>query len=562
MDISFFDLPPPPSPSFSVDIDVDFPPPPSPNLCGYESDGDRVNRNREHPETTIHQSVYEPASSPTYEILIEGTNKGKTLLTDGIGFTYSMEKKPSSRHVSWRCSSRPAKNPCKARVGQCITSAAFLTTYAQEDFKSGPTTHNHSAKDGYNVCVKIVHGAKQRAVAEKFRAPREIIMEQLLEQPAVRGAEMPHIQQLTRRINYLRSKTLPPNPRQGDLLFVVHDLYFPPGWYRGPVFAADGARHLVFYTDIGLRQLGDCPRWYVDETFKLVTPPFVQLWTISGYLKNDKRVIKQVPLLFVLMTRRRATDYSAVFFFLLQKLPLPRVTQIVSDFERAVFKAVELHWPAVDHTGCNFHWAQAVVKKTKDLGLFNGFCHDGPIKDAVNFLLTLPLLPANKIRQVYYYWKISVTPLVSTLLDYVERNWVNGTCWKPERWSVYQMAVRTNNGAEGNHRWWNNRGKGAKLAFYPLTEHLYKIAIEVPLTATLLCHKKISKYVRKEQDEKNAIIFSLWDDHLEGKLDTMQLWSKLVDRLKLNLHADYTIIDDEPYDSDNDPYDMDLIDPL
>ena len=42
----------------------------------------------------------------------------------------------------------------------------------------------------------------------------------------------------------------------------------------------------------------------------------------------------------------------------------------------------------------------------------------------------------------------------------------------------------------------------------------------------------------------------------------MQLWSNLVDRLKLNLHADHTIKDEEPYDSDNDPYGMDLIDPL
>lgn len=40
---------------------------------------------------------------------------------------------------------------------------------------------------------------------------------------------------------------------------------------------------------------------------------FSQLFTINGFIKNDKNEIKQIPLLFCCMTRRRAADYSAVF---------------------------------------------------------------------------------------------------------------------------------------------------------------------------------------------------------------------------------------------------------
>lgn len=474
-----------------------------------------------------------------------------------------MEKAPSKRQVCWRCTSRPSKNPCKARITQRISSAAYLTTYAQDDFKSSNTQHNHEGKEGSHVCVAIIRAVKQQALVDKYRAPREIIMENLLERPGIRGAEMPHVNKLTRRMNYLLKKTLPPNPRQDDPLFPVDVNYFPAaGWFRGFVFADDGTRHLIFFTDIGLRQLGDCPRWYVDGTFKLVMLPFHQLWVISGYLKNSSGEIKLVGLVFVLMTRRRACDYSAVFKFVLHRISMPRVTQVVSDFERAVFKAVEQNLPAVEHTGCNFHWAQAIVKKTKDLGLFTQFCCDGPVKDVVNRLLTLPLLPANKIRNVFHYWKaVTTLPSVLPLLDYVQRNWVDGKCWKPEKWSVYQMAVRTNNGAEGNHRWWNNRGKGAKLAFYPLTDHLYKIAAEVPLTATLLCHRKIVKHIRKDQDARNLTIFRLWDQHLNGEFNTLDLWIKLALELKGQLHSDCTSFDDEPVDNDLDPFDMDLIDP-
>ena len=174
-----------------------------------------------------------------------------------------------------------------------------------------------------------------------------------------------------------------------------------------------------------------------------------------------RKVIKQVTLVYVL-TRRRTCDYSAVFKFLLLKLQLPKVILVVSDFERASFKAVQENLPAVKYSGCNFHRAQAVVKKLKDLGLYTSFCRDGPIKDAANYILTLPLLPSTKIRQVFYHWKPSVLSLPSLLplLDYVQRNGIDGNCWKPERWSVYQKEVRTNNDAESQHRWWNNRGKG------------------------------------------------------------------------------------------------------
>ena len=160
----------------------------------------------------------------------------------------------------------------------------------------------------------------------------------------------------------------------------------------------------------------------MDGTFKLVTKPFTQLWAINGFLKNQANVIKQVPFVFVLMTRGRSSDYSAVFDFLLQQLHLPKVQEVMSDFERAVFKTVANKLPEVQHNGCYFHWCQAVMKKVRDLGLFPAFCRVGPTKDAINFLLTLPLLPASKIRGVFAFWQGKVNlPTLNPLIAYVNR---------------------------------------------------------------------------------------------------------------------------------------------
>lgn len=51
--------------------------------------------------------------------------------------------------------------------------------------------------------------------------------------------------------------------------------------------------------------------------------------------------MKQVPLLFVLMSRRRKRDYVAVFQKIRSLLPDLAVEGFVMDFERATWSAVE-----------------------------------------------------------------------------------------------------------------------------------------------------------------------------------------------------------------------------
>lgn len=80
---------------------------------------------------------------------------------------------------------------------------------------------------------------------------------------------------------------------------------------KGDLTTEDGERILLFASDFQLSQLSQKKTWYMDGTFKAAKTPFMQLFTIHGFVRQGESQ-KQVPLLYALMTRRRAQDYTMV----------------------------------------------------------------------------------------------------------------------------------------------------------------------------------------------------------------------------------------------------------
>ena len=70
-------------------------------------------------------------------------------------------------------------------------------------------------------------------------------------------------------------------------------------------------RHLIFATDEQLVLLSRARQWFVDGTFYVVNPPFTQLFTVHAFVKKDGE-IKQVPLVYVLMSGKKRRDYKKV----------------------------------------------------------------------------------------------------------------------------------------------------------------------------------------------------------------------------------------------------------
>ena len=160
---------------------------------------------------------------------------------------------------------------------------------------------------------------------------------------------------LARQANRKRQKQRPNNPTEID--FNLEDDHIPSDFFLADISNND-RWHLLFATDRQLQLLANAKVWYVDGTFGVVGQPFSQHFSIHVFVRGHKDNIKQVPLVFILMSGRKRSDYQAVLTELKSELPENiNLVKIVADFKAFFWKAVKLPGisPEIQLQGCLLH---------------------------------------------------------------------------------------------------------------------------------------------------------------------------------------------------------------
>ncbi len=468
--------------------------------------------------------------APKFEIIPSGSKKKTDLLLDGLGFSYTVKCKfPLT--TTWMCTRRSGSDPCRATVRQKNSNFTLMKQ------------HIHQGNKEINDKVKVRLQVKEKATERKFSSARDIVEEVFVEYYNQHTrAYLPDLANTIRMANKTRSKLLPPNP--SNINFQLKMEFIPSNFFRGEIskFDTEGnyrVRHLVFMSDHQIEKLANAKRWYVDGTFHIVnTNLFHQLFTIHAFLRKDEN-IKQVPLAFVLMSGRKSSDYEKVFKTILDILPYTRVKEIVSDFEKAMWKCVKKlnsnpllkTFKNVKHFGCAFHFTQAIYRKIQELGLVTPYKRVHEVTQFCRRLMSIHLIHYKDVNFVFQVLKgkISRNPKyeikLRSLCEYFEQNWLKNNLWEPKCWSVFNQPIRTNNDVEGWHLRMKKKAKNGNLPIYSLFSLLYKESELVPIQADLLSSNKLKRSQKERYKYIQYKLFKHWSEFESRRTSSFPLCS-------------------------------------
>ena len=269
--------------------------------------------------------------------------------------------------------------------------------------------------------------------------------------------------------------------------------------------------------------LSQAKHWFIEGTFKIVRQPSTQLLSVHAFIKCDDN-LKQIPLMFVVMSGKCKKDYKHVLRAINNLFPSCAVRTITIDFEAAIWSAICSVFPKVSILGCYFYWTQAVWRKVQELGLQVLYNNDNKTHKYIRKLLSLPYIPAEHIEPVFTAFQAKATTVpLEQLTQYISNTWIDSTIWPIPSWSVFGRYTRTNDNAEGWHYQMNSRAKKGQLSFYMLITLLHEESKSVNVQIHLVKDNKLSCQEWAIYHRQQLAIFTIWDDYVNGYKSANQL---------------------------------------
>ena len=289
--------------------------------------------------------------------------------------------------------------------------------------------------------------------------------------------------------------------------------------------------------------------WYIDGTFKIVKDPIKQLLTIHVVLvyRQIKRV--SIPVCFILMTRRRKSDYVKVLNFIknhcnkyLDEHNLTNnLIKIMADFEIALWQAIrEIRSQSNSNfrgdlqiKGCYFHLTQAIFRKVIQNNLQPEYYHknNSGLRIYIKWLMALVLLPPNLIASTFQLIYDKVKTLncqdLNNLFEYFKKTWVTNSNWSVNEICQWRLRIRTNNDSERFHMKLMNSVNRSNIEFYELINILGDIGNMIELTTTMFAQGMIESKQKKKQVSFEKILTNASNDLYDKKITPIEFLNLL-----------------------------------
>ena len=227
-------------------------------------------------------------------------------------------------------------------------------------------------------------------------------------------------------------------------------------------------RNIIFTSEVQLRMMMTSPVLFMDGTFKSVPKNFEQVYIVTGAYRGEN-----FPLAFCIMTKRTSAAYRD--FLRTLKLKAQELApnglspeRIISDFEPAVMGPIAEFFPRSVHSGCWFHYCQALRRFVQTNQLLREFEEHENFRTNFYLKLCLPMLPSDKI--------IDANEIIDANFQAPQRfREYFESYWEPKATQISTfdfIETRTNNASEGYNSQFNKNVNFSKSNFWAFINKL------------------------------------------------------------------------------------------
>lgn len=380
--------------------------------------------------------------------IIENQKGGETLLR--CGFKYNLHRKNRDDSTLWRCVNRDS----------CL---ATITVDARKVKVLREKSHGCSANIIKCEVAEVLALCK-KMVCQNL-APIQKIFEDMFEPLRKKGRnyirEIPPFESVKNTLYRIRKRFC-----QSDKLRFenLEDVQISKTFANNFFVLEDGTTNkILIFSSLLCRKIiknANNKSFYGDGTFKACPKPFFQLFSVHLDIKSSEKSINVFPVIYGLLPSKTEETYTRFFILLKEKLHL-NINTYKCDYERAQINAVRNVFPNASISGCFHHYNEAIIKKSRELGLDD--TREG--RNITNLCSLLPLLPTNYIQEG---WSsiVQIAPEISVMNNF--KAYFNRQ-WYPLLTDIVSSAYddhRTTNSLEGWHRRLNSRISKSPNLFY------------------------------------------------------------------------------------------------
>ncbi|XP_028966906.1 uncharacterized protein LOC114828143 [Galendromus occidentalis] len=373
-------------------------------------------------------------------------------------FLFEVDKKKEQKHYC-RCI-RKKSDGCSARIIVVKGADAEIIR------TSGTLNHEEERRDRIRRAAKTE--MKRTLLLRPDKSCKQVYQEVLVRSIAnLRqdhaaeeiGAALPNFEEVRSSLHRQRAKVRPVLPLSRS------DIVLRDTWTRtldGEDFLVfdDGTtdRILGFSTEEAMTILCRADAIYMDGTFKVVPHLFAQLYTLHAQYRGQ-----MMPLVYFLLPDKQKETYIRMFTllktFAVTRHMVFQPPKMQLDFEVSSLKAIEESLPGTEVKGCNFHFSQAIWRKTQQVGLRTFYDNDPSIRSFVKGVMALSLVPEHLIDDAWLELQ-SESPTIDhaayAKLDELKEN----------------FGPRTTNNIEAWHSALNRMVKESHVNIFVLIGHL------------------------------------------------------------------------------------------